>query len=218
MGHEDAGPSVPSGERSKLYRLTMETQGKLRERDKEAVIGTKVTQNNEEWTQNSSFMPVANGTDGAGPGGFLPSCTGQNVGVGSRLKRMQDHFVVYNYLIAMLLSNVSHFSTWNVISSQRSSESAQKSSLECVDRKLSCLVVHQPTRSLIGVAMAEGICVDWVSNSSVLAEVARTASPLCLCAAAAAGFTELLRIGGCVLLLLTAVQFFHLRCSFINQH
>ncbi len=53
-------------------------------------------------------------------------------------------------------------------------QAAEKSGLKCVDQKLSCLAVRQPTQSLIGVAMAEGICVEWVSNSSVLAEVAHT--------------------------------------------
>lgn len=65
--------------------------------------------------------------------------------------------------------------------SQEILQAAQKSSLECVYQKLSCLAVCQPSRSLIGVAMAEGICVEWVSNSSVLTEVAHTASPLSLC-------------------------------------
>lgn len=44
--------------------------------------------------------------------------------------------------------------------SQEILQVAQKSSLECVYQKLSCLAVRQPSRSLIGVAMAEGICVE----------------------------------------------------------
>lgn len=39
-------------------------------------------------------------------------------------------------------------------------QAAQKSVLKRVDQKLPSLAVSQPTRSLIGVAMAEGICVE----------------------------------------------------------
>lgn len=105
----------------------------------------------------------------------------------------------------------------NVDNPRENKRAAQKSGLKCVDRKLSCLAVCQPTRSLIGVAMAEGICVEWVSNSSVLAEVVYSASPLaCVAAAAAAaGLTEILRIWACII---TAAQLFHFQCCFINQH
>lgn len=47
-------------------------------------------------------------------------------------------------------------------------------------KKLSCLAVCQLTRSLIGVAMAEGVCVEWVSNRSVSDDVAHAAVPLFL--------------------------------------
>lgn len=71
--------------------------------------------------------------------------------------------------------------------------------LKHVDRNLSCLAVRPPTRGLIGVAMAEGICVEWVSNSSVSDEVAHTASPPLRAAAAAAGFKRILGIWACII-------------------
>lgn len=87
-------------------------------------------------------------------------------------------------------------------------------------RKVS--LFNSPARPLRGVAMAEGICVEWVSNSCVSAEVAHMASQL----SAAAGFGrkknqkerrkiwEFVR----VLLPVTAAQFLHLRCSFIHLY
>lgn len=87
-------------------------------------------------------------------------------------------------------------------------QAAPKSSSECVYQKLSCLAVRQPARSLIGVAMAEGICVEWVSNSSVLAEVPHTDSPLSLCRSSSRAHTDSQNFGHA--LLLVAVQLFHL--------
>lgn len=79
-------------------------------------------------------------------------------------------------------------------------QEAWKSGLKCVDRKLSCLAVRQPTPTLIGVAMAEGVCVEWVSNSSVLAEVAHPAAPASLCSSSSSSSSwQTLRIWLCII-------------------
>lgn len=115
---------------------------KLRERDKEAVIGTKVTENNEEWTQSSSFMPIANGTDGVCPGGSLPSCTGHNVGAESR-SRNERSFCCSS--LSGLIWFSSYSSAWYKMKFDKRTEKLRNQAQECVDRKLSCLVVSQLT-------------------------------------------------------------------------